>query len=66
MGTISDRRDEAVARFEPGTFRRIAQVLRAGETRSDFLRLAIAREIECREEQQRRQLALASVAGWIA
>ena len=65
MSAISQPRDEAVGRFELGTFNRIAQVLKPNETRSDFIRQAVAREIERREEERRRTVALENVSGWI-
>jgi hypothetical protein len=58
--------DEMLGRFPGGTFARITQLLGDGEHRTDFLREAVAREIERREELQRREAALANVAGWIA
>jgi hypothetical protein len=58
--------DEMVGRFPAGTFGRITQLLRDGETRTEFLREAVAREIARREELQRREAAIANVAGWIA
>lgn len=38
-----------VARFLKGTFRKIRRVLRPDEDRTDFVRAAVAREIERRE-----------------
>jgi hypothetical protein len=57
--------DEMVGRFPAGTFGRITRLLGERETRTEFLREAVAREIERREELQRREAALANVAGWI-
>lgn len=39
-----------VARFEAGTLDRIAAVLREGETRVEFVNVAVAREIARREK----------------
>jgi len=65
MTAVSKLRDEAVGRYEAGTFRRIADVLRAGESRSEFIRQAVERALSEREEEQRRERALQNVAGWI-
>jgi hypothetical protein len=58
--------DEMLGRFPAGTFARITRLLGAGESRTGFLREAVAREIDRREELQQREAALANVAGWIA
>jgi hypothetical protein len=58
--------EEAVGRFPAGTFARIKGLLHEGESRTEFLREAVAREIARREELQRRAAAIANVAGWIA
>lgn len=41
-----------VARFMKGTFRRIKRVQRPDEDRTDFIRAAVAQEIERREAAQ--------------
>ena len=41
-----------VARFVKGTFRKIRRVLRPDEDRTDFIRAAVAREVERREAAQ--------------
>lgn len=40
------------ARFAAGTFARIAAVLRDGEDRTDFVRDAVSRELERRENRR--------------
>jgi hypothetical protein len=57
--------DEMVGRFEAGTFARITRLLSDGETRTDFLREAVARELARREELQRREAALTRVESMI-
>jgi hypothetical protein len=41
------------ARFEAGTFARIASLLKEGETKVDFVNAAVLREIVRREKQSR-------------
>lgn len=38
-----------VARFAAGTFARVAELLKAGEDRTDFVREAVEREIKRRK-----------------
>ena len=47
--------EDMVARFEAGTFWRIAEVLEDGEDRTDFVRAAVAREVSRRERRRARQ-----------
>jgi hypothetical protein len=49
MGTVSRFTEKMLARFRAGTFERIAAVLQADEDRAEFVRLAVEREIEVRE-----------------
>lgn len=49
VGRPKTNYDETPARFPEGTFKRIDGVLKDGETRADFLRTAVAEEIERRE-----------------
>lgn len=42
--------EETVARFEAGTFDRLKSVLREGETRADFLRSVVEKEIKQRQQ----------------
>lgn len=44
--------ERMVATFAKGTFRRIKRLLRSDEDRTDFVRTAIAHEIERREAAQ--------------
>lgn len=47
--------EEMMARFAPGTFDRIAEVLdkAAAETRTDFIRQAVERELKRRERAKK-------------
>ena len=49
--------DEMVARFLPGTFALLAEVLEPGEDRTDFVRMAVAREIARRSKPKGRERA---------
>jgi hypothetical protein len=42
------------ARFEAGTIARIVELLRAGETKIEFVNLAVLREIARRERMNRK------------
>jgi hypothetical protein len=42
-----------LARFPEGTFERIAAVLRDGEDRTEFVRVAVERELKRREKTDR-------------
>lgn len=44
--------ERMIATFAKGTFRRVKQVLRPEEDRTDFVRAAVANEIQRREESQ--------------
>lgn len=44
--------ERMIATFAKGVFRRIKRVLRPDEDRTDFVRTAVAREIERREASQ--------------
>jgi hypothetical protein len=46
--------EEMRARFSPGTFDRIADVLGDTEDRTDFVREAVERELQRREKQKGR------------
>jgi hypothetical protein len=54
--------EEMVGRFSAGTFARIKRLLGDGESRTDFLREAVARELERRERTAR----VERLATWIA
>jgi hypothetical protein len=43
------------ARFPAGTFERIGQVIRDTEDRTDFVRLAVERELRRRESRRRKR-----------
>ena len=45
MGRRKRWSEEMQARFEEGTFARIAEVLSEGEDRTDFVRTAVEREV---------------------
>jgi hypothetical protein len=47
--------EDMQARFPAGTFERIADVLNDNEDRTDFVRAAVARELERREAAQKRK-----------
>ena len=49
MGRIKRWAENMVARFPEGTFARIAAVLEKGETKTDFVREAVHRELQRRE-----------------
>jgi len=57
--------EEMTARFARGTFARMRAVLRKHESKTDLVRGAIEAELQKREEEQRRERAVARVAGWI-
>lgn len=46
--------EDMQARFPDGTFARISAVLKEGEDRTDFVRIAVERELRRRERQQGR------------
>lgn len=48
MGRLKRWTEEMQARFEDGTFARIADVLDPGEDRTGFVRLAVERELNRR------------------
>jgi hypothetical protein len=54
MGRKKQWAEDMQARFAAGTFDRIADALREGEDRTDFVRAAVERELEARERQQRK------------
>lgn len=49
MGRRKRWTEEMQARFEEGTFARIAEVLSEGEDRTDFVRTAVDRELSKRK-----------------
>lgn len=54
MGRKKQWAEDMQARFAEGTFDRIAVLLQDGEDRTDFVRVAVEREIEAREREARR------------
>lgn len=52
VGRIKRWAEDMQARFAAGTFARIAAVLRDGEDRTDFVRDAVSRELERRENRR--------------
>ena len=54
MGRKKRWAEDMQARFPAGTFDRIAALLESNEDRTDFVRAAVEREIDRREEQKRR------------
>lgn len=44
--------EDMQARFPDGTFARISAVLKEGEDRTDFVRIAVERELKRRERRQ--------------
>lgn len=50
MGRRKRWTEEMQARFEEGTFARIAAVLTSGEDRTDFVRVAVENELGRRED----------------
>lgn len=52
MGRRKRFEEVALARFAAGTFSRIADTLRAGESRMDFLRTAVDSELASRERKE--------------
>lgn len=61
VGRLKRWTEDMQARFEEGTFARIASVLRTGEDRTDFVRSAVERELSRRAKL--RQQAERSPAG---
>ena len=53
MGRRKRWSEEMQARFGEGTFAKIAEVLGTGEDRTDFVRIAVEREIVRRSQQRR-------------
>lgn len=53
MGRRKQWTEEMQARFEVGTFSRIADCLDADENRTDFVRAAVERELERRSSKKR-------------
>jgi hypothetical protein len=52
VGRPKINHEQTPARFEAGTLARIDAACRDGETRSDFMREAVARELERREKDR--------------
>jgi hypothetical protein len=52
MGRQPQWAEDMQARFAAGTFDRIAAVAEDGETRTDFVREAVRRELERREKKR--------------
>ena len=44
--------EQMIARFPKGTFERVAAILRADETRTDFVQEAVERELKRREDEK--------------
>lgn len=53
MGRKKQWAEDMQARFPDGTFARIAATLESGEDRTDFVRVAVEREIKRRERKSR-------------
>jgi hypothetical protein len=53
MGRKKQWAEDMQARFPDGTFARIAATLEGGEDRTDFVRVAVEREIKRRERKPR-------------
>lgn len=51
MGRTKKWSEDMQARFPTGTFDRIEDVLEEGEDRTDFVRLAVERELKRRERK---------------
>lgn len=54
MGRLKRWTEEMQARFEEGTFAKIANVLKTGEDRTDFVRSAVERELSRRARLRQR------------
>ena len=54
MGRKKQWQEDMQARFAAGTFERIAANLAEGEDRTDFIRLAVEKELSAREKAKRR------------
>jgi len=54
MGRRKRWSEEMQARFEEGTFARISEALGDGEDRTDFVRLAVERELHRRGRSRKR------------
>lgn len=52
MGRKKRWYEDMVARFEEGTFERMDSVREEGEDRTDFVRLAVERELKRRERHK--------------
>ena len=52
MGRIKRWAEDMQARFQEGTFDRISAVLEDGEDRTDFVRVAVERELKRREKHR--------------
>jgi len=57
VGRTKINAEQIPARLPKGTLARIAAVLERGEKRADFLRTAVARELQRRERTRRRKRA---------
>ena len=53
MGRKKQWAEDMQARFQEGTFDRIAAVLDGKEDRTDFVRAAVERELQAREKRRR-------------